>query len=295
MSDSPDKTPLTELSAALASLVAAASPSLVSVHSHRARSSGLIWKDGLIVTADEALAEEEDVAVTLAGGKEVSATIAGRDPTTDVALLRADTGNHPAAAFAGDAPPPGALAMALGNRHGTAIVAFGAVATSGPAWQSMRGGEIDRRIELDLSLRPASEGGLAIDGAGRAFGMTVFAPRRRVLVIPQATITRVAALLEARGRVPRGYLGLSLQSVRLDQGGRVGAMVMGVDHDGPGAGAGVQQGDIIETFDGKPIGSVHALSRKLGPSSVGRTVALSLRRGGETRAVDLLIAERPAA
>jgi S1-C subfamily serine protease len=157
----------------------------------------------------------------------------------------------------------------------------------------MRGGEIDARIELDLSLRRRAEGGIALDADGRAFGMTVFGPRRRVLVIPGATIARVGAQLESHGKVARGYLGLGLQPVRLDRDSGVGAMVMSVDPQGPGAKAGVLQGDVITAWDGKPLGSVGALLRALGPDSVGSKVALSVSRGGETRTVDLVISQRP--
>ena len=285
--------PLTSLSASLSGLVAATAPSIVAIHSHRALSSGFIWKTGMIVTADEALADEGEVAVTLSGGKRISATIAGRDPTTDIALLRADIGAVSPIALDGPAPSAGALAVVVGGREGEAVAALGVVATSGVAWRSMRGGEIDARIELDLSLRRHAEGGLALDASGQAFGMAVFGPRRRVLVIPAATIARVAAQIEAHGKVARGYLGLGLQPVRLDRDGGVGAMVMSVDGDGPGAKAGVRQGDVLQAWDGQPIESVNALLRALGPASVGKTVALSLRRGGETRAVVLEIGERP--
>jgi len=285
--------PLTSLSASLSGLVAATAPSIVAIHSHRALSSGFIWKTGMIVTADEALADEGEVAVTLSGGKRISATIAGRDPTTDIALLRADIDAVSPIALDGSAPSAGALAVVVGGREGEAVAALGVVATSGVAWRSMRGGEIDARIELDLSLRRHAEGGLALDASGQAFGMAVFGPRRRVLVIPAATIARVAAQIEAHGKVARGYLGLGLQPVRLDRDGGVGAMVMSVDGDGPGAKAGVRQGDVLQAWDGQPIGSVNALLRALGPASVGKTVALSLRRGGETRAIVLEIGERP--
>jgi S1-C subfamily serine protease len=285
--------PLTNLSASLSGLVAATAPSIVAIHSHRALSSGFIWKTGMIVTADEALADEGEVAVTLSGGKRISATIAGRDPTTDIALLRADIGAVSPIALDGSAPSAGALAVVVGGREGEAVAALGVVAMSGVAWRSMRGGEIDARIELDLSLRRHAEGGLALDASGQAFGMAVFGPRRRVLVIPAATIARVAAQIEAHGKVARGYLGLGLQPVRLDRDGGVGAMVMSVDGDGPGAKAGVRQGDVLQAWDGQPIGSVNALLRALGPASVGKTVALSLRRGGETRAIVLEIGERP--
>jgi S1-C subfamily serine protease len=292
MTAAPAHDPLKHLSASLSNLVAASAPSIVSVHSHRALSSGFVWKPGLIVTADEALAEEGEVTVTLAGGKRVAATVAGRDPTTDVALLRAETGDVPAIALKGTPPAAGALAVAVGSQEGYPVAALGVAAVSGPAWTSMRGGEIDARIELDLSLRRRAEGGLALDADGQAFGMTVFGPRRLILVIPGATITRVALQLDARGKVARGYLGLGLQPVRLDRDGGIGAMVMSVDGDGPGARAGVHQGDIIVAWNGKPIGSVNAMLRSLGPSTVGTNVTLSLRRGSDIHLVDLVIGER---
>lgn len=122
--------------------------------------------------------------------------------------------------------------------------------------------------------------------------MTVFGPRRRGLVIPAATIARVASEPEKHGKVARGYLALGLQPVRLDQEGGTGAIVMSVDVDGPGAKAGLHEGDVITAWDGKPTRPVGAMLRALGPASVGATVALSVRRSGETRNLDLVIGER---
>jgi S1-C subfamily serine protease len=158
----------------------------------------------------------------------------------------------------------------------------------------MRGGEIDGRIELDMRLRRTAEGGLAVNAAGQAFGMTVFGPRRRVLVIPAATLSRVAARLEAHGRIPRGYLGLGLQPVTIEGGGS-GIMVMSVDPKGPGAAAGIHQGDVLVSWDSKPVGGLQPLLRSLGPDSVGKLLVLELRRGGETRQAKLQIGERPPA
>ena len=124
--------------------------------------------------------------------------------------------------------------------------------------------------------------------------MTVYGPRRRVLVIPSATIERVAARLEKHGHIPRGYLGLGFQLVAVEGGGR-GVMVMQVEPHGPGAKAGVQQGDIIVSWNGEPIRHLRPLLRGLGPDSIGQTVTLGLRRSGETRDVSLTIAERPVA
>jgi S1-C subfamily serine protease len=287
-------TPLQDLSAALARAVAGVAPSLVAVRSGRSGSTGFVWRPGLVVTADEALAEEGEIAVTLPGGEAVSAKRAGRDPTTDVALLRVDRPNLNPVPLTASPVAVGALALVAGAQDGALTAALGVVARVGGPWRSMRGGEIDARIELDLRLRRGAEGGLVLDAAGRAIGMAVSGPRRRVLVIPAATVERVAAKLESHGRIPRGYLGLGLQPVAVEGGEGRGAMVMSVDPRGPGAAAGVHQGDILVTWDGAPIGEVQTLLRALGPDSVGRTVTLGLRRAGEELQLPLTISERPA-
>src|SRR5258708_12304166 len=169
-----------------------------------------------------------------------AANLVGRDPTTDVALLRVDRTNPPAVTLESGPVPAGALACAVGSLQGAPITAFGTVSFVGRAWRSFRGGEIDTRIDLDLSLRRAGEGGVALDASGRAFGMVVFGPRRQVLVIPAATIGRVAAALETHGKVARGYLGLGLQPTKLDGNDGLGLMVMSVVPNGPRPPAGAR-------------------------------------------------------
>ncbi|TFV74197.1 serine protease [Bradyrhizobium frederickii] len=284
-------TPLSSLSSALADMVARTAPSVVSVHSHRSRATGFAWKPGLIVTADEALADEGAVEIGLADGSTAAATIAGRDHTTDIALLRVDAAVAPVK-LAATVPPLGALSVVVATDRDTPSAALGMVSTSASGWRSLRGGEIDARIELDIRLRAAQQGGLALDASGQAFGMAVLGPRR-VLVIPTATIERVAAQLETRGRIARGYLGLGLQPVRLDDG--VGAMVMNVDQAGPSAAAGIRQGDVIVAVNDQKLSGVRALLRSLGPSSVGAVVDVTARRGGEPVSFKVTIGERPEA
>jgi S1-C subfamily serine protease len=282
-----------DLSAAFARLVGIAAPSIVAIKSAHSRSSGFFWRPGLIITAEEALSEEGDTTVTLPSGESLAAQLVGRDHTTDIALLRIDRPDTPPVALETQPVLVGALALAVGADDGAPTAGLGVVSRSAGPWWSLRGGEINARIELDLRMRQSAEGGLAIDATGRAIGMTVFGPRRRVLVIPSATIERVAARLEKHGHIPRGYLGLGFQLVAIEGGGR-GVMIMNVDPQGPGAKAGVHQGDTIVTWNGEPIRHVRSLLRALGPDSVGQTVTLGLRRGGETKNVAVTIAERPA-
>ncbi len=289
-----DLASLPALSSALTNLVAGASPAIVTVTSHRSRASGFVWKNGFVVTADEALAEDGEVSVSLSGGETVSAEIAGRDHTTDIVLLRLDTMSAPPAKLTDAIPSLGSLAVVAATDQGAPAAALGMVSASGGRWRSLRGGEIDARIELDIRLRRDNQGGLALGPNGQAFGMVVAGARRRVLVIPSATIAGVAARLETHGHIARGYLGLALQPVRLEANG-VGAMVMGVDNAGPGAAAGLRQGDVIVGWNGETLRGVRALVRALGPDSVGTTAELSVRRAGEPVTAKLTIGERPAA
>jgi S1-C subfamily serine protease len=281
---------LSSLSTALEGVVAHARPSVVSVHSRRSRATGFVWKHGLVVTADEALADEGEIAVKLADGTSRSATIAGRDHTTDIALLRVDTAGLTPAALSSQVPALGALNVVVAAERGVPTAALGAVSLSGERWRSLRGGEIDARIELDIRLAFSHQGGLALNATGEAFGMAVLGPRR-VLAIPSATIERVAPKLETHGRVARGYLGLGLQPVKLDDG--IGAMVMSLDKTGPAAAAGIRQGDVIVAWNGEKLSGVRALLRALGPESVGTVVDVSARRADEPVNFKLTIGERP--
>ena len=288
------RTEIESISAVLEGMVAGLAASLVSVTSDRMQASGFVWQEGRIITSDEGLAEDGEVRVTLAGGETLAAQVVGRDPSTAVALLKVDRSGLRPVAMAATLPTPGALVVAVGAEVGAPTAALGLVSLSRGPWQSMRGGAIDARIELDARLRRAAEGGLALNAAGQAFGMTVFGPRRRVLVIPAVTVGRVAARLETHGRIARGYLGLGLQPVNVEGGGS-GVMVMSVDPKGPGAAAEIHQGDVVVTWDGKPIGGLQPLLRSLGPDSVGKLLVLELRRGGQMRQTKLQIGERPLA
>jgi len=294
MSDPSSPSPLNAFSAALADLVRAAAQSVVSVKSQRSVSSGFVWRPGLVVAAEDALADDGDIEIVADDGATTRAELVGRDPSSDVALLRVQRTNLPQAPSSAGAPAAGALALVVAAREGAPAASLGIVSYSGPQWRSMRGGLIDARIELRAGLRRSSEGGLALDAEGRAFGMAVFGPRRRTLVIPAATIDRVAATLVAKGRIARGYLGLGLQAVKLEGGG-VGLIALSVDAKGPGAAAGVKQGDVIVARNGEPLRGMYHLMRLLGPDSVGATVKLSLRRAGEVLELDMTIAERPPA
>jgi S1-C subfamily serine protease len=286
----PSATSLSLLSSAIASAVARATPAIVSVHSHRSRASGFVWKPNLVVTADETLADEGEISIELSDGTVRPGKIAGRDHTTDVALLRIDATDIAPIKLLPSVPMLGSLSVVVAAERGVPAAALGTVSLVGRRWRSLRGGEIDARIELDVRLRHSHQGGLVLDASGDAIGMAVLGPRR-VIVIPAATIERVAGRLETHGRIARGYLGVGLQPVKLDDG--VGAMVMNVDKSGPSSAAGIRQGDVIVGWNDSRISGVRSLLQTLGPDSVGSAVEVTIRRAGEPVRLKLTIGERP--
>ncbi|MDO9710872.1 S1C family serine protease [Paracraurococcus lichenis] len=295
MTDLPSQDPLALVSDRLAALTAEAAARVAAVHGRDGRArSGLLWSEGLVVTAEEALERDDELSLTLSDGRVVAATLAGRDPGTDVALLKAETGGFtPLAAAPAGALAAGHLVLAVGRGEYGPVAAHGIAALVGGPWRSMRGGRLDRRIQLGLRLDPACEGGVVLDHAGRLVGMAVSGPKRRALVIPAETIARSVEHLRTRGRVARGYLGIAMQPVQM--GEERGLIVVGVDPRGPAGQAGILLGDVLATWDGTPLVSVREMLARLDPDSVGTTVTLELVRGGIPRRVQVRIGERAAA
>jgi S1-C subfamily serine protease len=286
-----------------ADLVERTAKSIVAVRGGSRPISGILWRPGVVVTAEEALEGDDNITVTAPGGQKVTATLAGRDPSTDVAALRVQADGFPAIQLAdASAPRAGQLALAVGNYEGAPVAGLGVVAYVGGPWQSFRGGTIDSFLRLDLGLSPSAEGGAVIDGRGTVLGMAVFGPRHRVLAIPASTVNRALDQLLAKGHVSRGYFGAGLQPIRSGRGsegtaanGVRGILVANIDPQGPAARAGMFVGDIITAWNGKPIERVRDIMRHLGPESAGTTAELGILRGGAPTSLKVVLGERPLA
>ena len=290
-----------QLSNGLAALVAATSQSVVAVHGGGRRpSSGIIWQPGIVVTAEETVVDDADLAVTLPGGDRVQAILAGRDPSTDIAVLRYEAA-PPAKAFAATTFAAdlraGHLAVAVGRADGEPVATLGIVALAGAPWRSRHGGQIDARIVIDARLPTVAEGGALVSADGGLIGIAVFGPRRRVLAIPAATIARVAPIIQDRGHIARGYLGVGLQRVPLGVGEAAetqrGAMVVTLDPAGPAKAAGILQGDIIVRLGGSPVTGLRAVYQQLGSDAVGKKLAVDLIRAGVPKTIEVTIGPRP--
>jgi len=279
---------LLALSNAIAALTAEAGRRTFAVrNANGATVSGFIWRTGHAVTAHEALEADDEAEILTATGM-VTASIAGRDPSTDVALLKFDTGDFPEWA-ASPIPATGSLAVLVGRVEGSVLSSLASVSETGPAWRSMRGGEIDARLTLGIRLSSRAEGSAVVAPDGSLIGMAVNGPRRRTLAIPASTIGRAVATLSEKGYVPRGWLGVSLHPV--GQGG--GAIVVGLESDSPAAKGGFLVGDIITTWGGRPIASVGEVAERLVSGTVGQTARLGVLRAGNALELDVTIGERP--
>src|ERR1700716_3535635 len=293
---------LTKFSNALATRAEAAKNTIVAVRlRHERHLTGMVWRPDVVVASEQSLPRKDDFELVAAGGSVLAAKIAGRDPATNIAVLRLARAIAAPSIAAGD-PQTGAGALAIGaDGTGGASARFGLVNLAGAEWHSSRGGLIDRRIVLDVSLARREEGGPVFDAAGACLGMSTFGPRGQVIAIPTATVERIVPLLLKDGRIARGWLGVALQAVAVPDALREtadqssGLMVMSVVEGGPAAQAGMVAGDIILSVDGTSTHRLRNIARYFGAGSIGRKADLRLIRSGKVITVQTTIAERPAA
>lgn len=294
------------LSGELAQAAERAGGSVVCVHAgHRHASSGVIWQKGLVVTTSHTVPDTE-VNVINAQGKVLAAEFAGRDPSTDLAVLKLPENAEAPPANIGEARglKVANLVLALGRtRRGNLVASSGLISGLMGPWRTWRGGEIDQFVRPDLVLYPGFSGGPLINSAEQVLGINTSGLRRGVpITIPSSTVTRIVQELVERGHIARPYLGLAMQSVvlplelrnKLNLSTSSGALIMHVEPEGPAGKAGILLGDIVTAMRGEPIEDSDDIQIQLGRSRVGESVAISLIRGGERREVSVKLGERPA-
>ena len=281
---------LVALSSELAATVERVGTGVVAVEGRaRLGSAGFYVRPNLVLTADHAL-ESDEIEVVFAGGRSERATIAGRDPSTDLALLRTATEGVVLTSAASEALRVGAISLAVArDDDGDLAVSMGVVAALGESWRTWHGGAIDRFIRPDLSLYPRFSGSPLVDASGAVFGMiTGGLSRRQTLAVPTTTIERVVTtLLEGGGRIPRPYLGVQLQAIP------TGVIVLGVEPEGPAHRDGVLVGDVITSVDEarvEDVGDVHA---RIGAAAVGSRLTLGILRAGAPATVNVTAGSRP--
>jgi S1-C subfamily serine protease len=271
----------------------------------RLSSSGVHWQQGVIVTADHTIRRDSEITVTLPDGRTVPAILAGRDSSTDLALLklREEDSKLPTAEI-GDTSSlkVGHMVFAVGRSRESGLSAsLGVVSALGSGWRTWNGGQIDQLVKLDLTLYSGFSGGPLVDAAGKIVGINTSGPRNMVLAIPVTTVNRVVDGLLSQGRIARGYLGVGMQPVllpdnlknalNLSQSG--GVIIVNTEPNGPAEQAGVLIGDVLVGLEGKLVSDTGDVQALLGPESVGKTLTAKIVRGGQVVELTITVGERP--
>lgn len=283
-------TTLQAVSTDLATLVAQRGDAIVRVAGRRRlAATGIVWSaDGFIVTAHHVVERDEGVQVGLADGRTLDATVVGRDPGTDIAVLRVDATELTAAAWLDTAESQvGQLVLALGRPGEQVQATLGVISAVGGEWRTHAGGLIDTYLQTDVLMYPGFSGGPLLSAAGQFVGMNSSGLTRGTSVtIPANTVQRVAEAIAAHGHVPRGYLGIGVQPVRLADALRdtieqeLGLMVMSVEPDGPAATASLMQGDVLLALGEQTLQQVDQLQALLRTLRVGDKIGVQYLRGG---------------
>ena len=313
------ETALAALSNELAAAVERTGLGVVAVHGRpRVSSSGVVWRPGVVITADHTLRRDDGIRVTLADGRTVPAEIAGRDGGTDLAVLKAETGQAPGREKAGlqtssvDASAAelkaGNLTLVVGRSQETGVTAsLGVISSLSGPWHTWRGGRIEEFVRLDAGLYPGLSGGAVVDVNGRWIGLaTLGLSRTSPLAIPVSTIQRVATVLLEKGHVTQGFLGVGLQPIglpphtvtqelqdRLGTPVKAGLIVLSVEPEASAGQAGITIGDVFVALNRNPVSDTSDVQAVLGAEHVGKPVQVTVLRGGVPIDLSITVGERP--
>jgi len=287
---------LRALSDELAAAVAQAGRAMLAVHARpRLPSTGVHWRSGLVVTANHTVHADDGVTVTRPDGRAVPATLVGRDPARDLAVLRVDGTDLPVAEIGdADAVRVGHMVLALGAGP---RASWGVVSAIG-AHARHADGDL---FSLDLTLYAGFSGGPLVDADGRIVGVNTSGMSRQMQVaVPATVVGRTVDALVSHGRIPQGYLGVGTQPVRVPETMRqqlgldqeLALIVVDVQAGSPAA-AGLVIGDVILALDGHAIADPIELRRLLRAERIGQRITARVVRGGQARDVELTVGERP--
>jgi S1-C subfamily serine protease len=292
---------LQSLSHELAALTEKAGASVVRVEGRRRLpATGVIYAPGIVVTANHVVERDEDLVVGLPDGKTVPATLAGRDPSTDLAVLRAETGNAPAATWVDPSElKVGHLVLALGRPAESIMATLGVISALEDGSKLPSEMQIDTWLQTDVVMYPGFSGGPLVGADGKLLGINSSALMRGIsLAVPAPTIRRVADTLLQHGKMKRGFLGVGAQAAKLPRalaerlGQEMGLIVMTVEPGSPADQGGLYMGDTLVALDGHPLREPEALIRALTGDMIGKKVVLKVVRSGELREIAVTIGER---
>jgi len=291
---------LSALSNQMADAVERTGASLVTVHGRaRQSASGIVYAQDLVLTADHVLEREEDLTIQTPDGRTLPAQFAGRDPSSDLAILRVPDLNLDPASKSAE-PRVGQMVLAVGRPSSEGPMAsIGIVSSVGGPVRTGRGGMLERYIRTDATPYPGFSGGPLIDADGAVVGVTTTGLVGGVaLAIPASVAWRVADALSRHGSIKRGFLGISSQPVRLPESQRGGhdqergLLIVRVEEGSPAQQSGLLLGDILVTFDGQKITDTDDLQPLLSGDRVGKALTAEVIRGGELKTLQVTVGER---
>ena len=289
---------LKDLSKEIEALVEKASQSVVRVDARRGRAgTGIVWDSGLVLTANHVVEQEEDIEVVV-DDKSAKASLVGRDPATDLALLKVDGLSAPAMPRAEVSDlKPGQIVLAIG-RPGSLKATFGTISAVSSSWRGWRGSEIEHLIQTNAPLYPGFSGGPLVDAEGRAVGMNswVFG-RGDGRAIAMDVAERVVESLRADGRIKRPYLGIGTQQVPLPDAVKArvnqdsGLLIVAIEPQSPADKAGLMQGDTMVALNGTVTNNLEDLYAGLRKIKVGATQTVKVVRAGEVKEIAVTVGE----
>jgi serine protease Do len=296
---------LADISSQLAAAVETAGYSIVAIHARRRiPSSGIVWRDGVVVSASHTVKMDEKIPVTLPGGESAVGTVIGRDSATDLVALRIEGAKaHVAAKADTDDLKVGSLVLAVGRPGRDVAASFGIISAIGKGWRTWQGARIDRVFRLDLAVYDGFSGGPLVDASGAVLGVNNSALARGTpMTLPAVAVDRVLDELIERGHVRRPFVGVAAQPVALaaslvKQHGLsddAALLIVSVADGSPAESAGIFVGDVLLEAGGKSLSRPTDLLDALASVAGGEPLRLKVLRGGAVKSVSVTPSDRGA-